>query len=232
MYLRDLTASLLRRWYLVAVVVAVTLGAAVGVARVVGPSYEQNAAVLLLPPATPGSPDTNRYLALGGLSQATDVLVRALTSESGRTAAAARAGLPASAGKDFTAAVDPTSSAPVIIVTAKTTSVGLARAVLTAAVAEASVTLARLQQQVGIGAADRIDSVVLTRDPRPEIARASQFRISLVAAVGVGALGLLGVGAADTVLARRRDEAEDAGGVGEGLVDDPRPHGLRHAHGS
>ena len=114
MYLRDLMASLLRRWYLVIVALLLT-GLACGyVARAIGPTYQMSASVLLIPPKDPTGLVTNRYLSLGSTGSALQVLARSMSSDPTH-----REVLDGHQGADYTAGPDPSSSAPMLLLSAR-----------------------------------------------------------------------------------------------------------------
>ena len=155
MYLKDLTASLLRRWYLFLTALILTAGACFGVVHLVGPTYKQSASIVLLPPKSPDA-DTNRYLDLGSLSQAVDVLVRSLQSD----ATHARV-VPTPGTGDYTVAPDPTTSAPIAVITATAGSPGSAAKILAAVLTQVPDNLTALQSNLGIGDTNRITSIVV-----------------------------------------------------------------------
>ena len=78
--------SLRRRWYLVLALAVLTVGATFLVAQRTGETYEATGTVLVFPPSQTEGPtgdmsEENPYLSLGGVGQARDVVVRALTSK-------------------------------------------------------------------------------------------------------------------------------------------------------
>ena len=84
--MRVVWRSLRRRWYLVLALAVLTLGATFLVAQRVGETYEATGTVLVFPPSQAEDPtgamtQENPYLSLGGVDQARDVVVRALTSK-------------------------------------------------------------------------------------------------------------------------------------------------------
>ena len=81
MYIRDLVASLLRRWPLLLCAITITAAAGFFTVKAVPAEYETTASALLVPPKSTDDPGANRYLALGGLNQMTTVLIRSLNSD-------------------------------------------------------------------------------------------------------------------------------------------------------
>jgi uncharacterized protein involved in exopolysaccharide biosynthesis len=85
---RDLLLALWRRWYLVLAVVLAAAGATVATVVLVGPTYEAKGATLLIPPGATvqqrlnvGASSGNPYLALSGLTQARDVVIRSVSAQ-------------------------------------------------------------------------------------------------------------------------------------------------------
>jgi hypothetical protein len=204
MYLQDLLASLRRRWYLFLVAILVTAAACYGVAKAVGPTYAAEGAVVLLPPPDPKNPDTNRFLSLGSLKEAGDVLIRSLRSD--RTH---RTIVRAAPGGDYTVDPDFTTSAPVIVIRSEAPSAGAAAAILRAVLEQLPRSLADLQSALGIAAGNRIVSEAIQVDGQPEFVPQGQLRAA--AGAGVLLLALLSVliGAVDGLIARRRSHRSE-----------------------
>jgi hypothetical protein len=223
MYLHDLVASLRRRWYLVFVAMVLTATASLGVARMVGPTYEAQGAVVLLPPADPENPDANRFLSLGSLKQAADVLIRSLRNDA--THAAIIEAVPAS---DYVIEPDYTTSAPVVVVRASSASAGGAAKVLGAVLRQVPATLRQLQDGQAIAPTNQI--VAEGIDVDSGATRVVKGQLRAAAAAGVLLLGALGVfiGALDGWLLRRRQRGADIHSVppkGAGKAADPTPIG-------
>lgn len=214
MYLKDLMGSLLRRWYLFLVALALTAGACVEVVHMVGPTYEQSASVVLLPPKSPTDQDSNRYLDLGSLSQAVDVLVRSLQSDATHEQV-----VPTPGSGDYGVAPDPTTSAPIAVITVTAKTPGAAATILAAVLAQVPKNLTALQSNLNIDADARITSIVVAQDQRPRMMVKPQLRAGAAASVVVLAGLALLIGAADGLLLRRRRGRglrpvdEPAGGV-------------------
>ena len=116
--MRVVWRSLRRRWYLVLALAVLTVGATFLVAQRVGETYEATGTVLVFPPSQAEDPtgamtQENPYLALGGVNQARDVVVRALTSKK----IADEFGETYPSGTTFEIAPDFTNSAPIILFT-------------------------------------------------------------------------------------------------------------------
>ena len=217
MDLRDLMASLLRRWYLVIVAVLLT-GLTCGyVAQTIGPTYSMSASVLLIPPADPSGQITNRYLSLGSTGAALQVLSRSLSSDP--THHEVIDGLH---GADYVAEPDPTSSAPMLLVTVTAKSPADARTVLTRALDRAPQNLATLQQSLGIAAGAQIQSQLISKDTTPKFKLKPQLRPSVT--VGVLLLALFAglIAGIDALLSpsRRRGRSRSGEAASEHADDD------------
>ena len=88
MLLNDFIRSLVRRWYLVVVVLAITAGVGFVVGTSVPVTYTISTDVVLVPPKSRDDPQANRFLLMGGMGQAVDVLGRSMESEAVRKAVA------------------------------------------------------------------------------------------------------------------------------------------------
>jgi len=204
MYLRDVMASLLRRWYLVIVALLLT-GLACGyVARAIGPTYQMSASVLLIPPKDPTGLVTNRYLSLGSTGSALQVLARSMSSDPTHKEV-----LTGYEDADYTAGPDGASSAPMLLLNASAHSPTDARAVLAHALARAPKNLAALQQALGIANAAQIDSQLISEDAEPTFALKPQLRPTVT--VGVLLLGLFAalIAGIDTLLSARSRTRHD-----------------------
>lgn len=199
MYLKDLAASLLRRWYLFLVAVLIAAAGCWGVVRMVGPTYEQTAGIVLMPPPSPADPGANRYLQLSSLSQAVDVLVRSVGNDATHEEVARVAG-----PGEYLVAPDSTTSAPIVTITASAKTQTAATATLTAALTRVPINLADLQANLSIPNDNRITSIVVSQDKQPKIYTKGMIRAG--GAVTVLLLVLLCplIGALDGFLLRRR----------------------------
>lgn len=208
MTLSNLLKSLWRRWYLVLVGLLVTTGLCFVSYATMPPSYERAASVLLLPGAQTIPAGGNPYLYLGGLGQASDILVAAVNASSVRNAVLL--GYPAT---DIVVARDPASSGPLVTVSASGQSNAAVTAVLDRALLAIPETLSKLQTQANVPATARIDSLQLTTDPTSVLIRKSQFQMVGVVAAGGMVLTLLIVGFTDGLLLSRRRGRRGGAGV-------------------
>lgn len=210
--------SLRQRWYLVLALAVLTASATFLAAQRVGPTYEASGTVLVFPPSqVPGTEEGattrgNPYLVLGGVNQARDVLVRALTSTS--VADAFGEQFP---GTGFEIVPDYTNSAPIILFTVESTTPRTATDALGWLVDQVPAALQDLQAGLDIPAAEKVTAVELTRDERPTTTRKDQIRAALLVAAGLGGTGLLLIALVDGLLgARRRGRATDDAGAAPG----------------
>jgi len=199
MYLRDVMASLLRRWYLVIVAVLLTGVAAGYVAQRIGPTYSMTASVVLIPPQDPSGQVPNRYLSLGQTGSAAQVLIRSLNSDP--THHEVLDGIP---GADYVVAPDATSSAPIILVTATAKSPQSTRTVLAAALARAPQNLAALQRNLGIATNALIQSEEVSQDRTPAYQLKPQLRPSVTAGVLLFAVLAALIAGIDALVSPRR----------------------------
>lgn len=216
MLLRDVRTSLARRWYLVVVGLAVTAFACVGAARAVPATFEAEANLVLLPPASTVEPDGNPYLYLGGLGQAVELLARSVSSN--EVTEKVLGGAPV--GTSYAVAPDPTASGPILLITAEAHSSEASLATLQSVLEAVPANLDELQADLDVPVPSRITSMPLVVDDRSLPVRKAQVR-ALVAAAVVGTVGtVLGVGFVDGLLLSRRrrvtvrEEQAPDGGTG------------------
>lgn len=206
-----LWGSMRRRWYLVMVLAILTCAATFLVAQRVGPTYEAGGTVLVFPPAQSTASDGTRsqgnpYLALGGVNQARDVIVRALTSKK----VSDEFGKTYPTGMSYEIVPDYTNSAPIILFTVEASNPDVATAALDALVSLVPVELRELQSGLGLPEPQQVSSVVLTSDKEPATTHKSMIRSAIIAGAAVGGSGLLLIALIDGLLAGRR--APDADG--------------------
>jgi hypothetical protein len=214
MYLRNLSESLLRRWYLVIVGMCAVAALAALTYVHVPPTYQANANVVLLPPKTSVVEGGNPYLFLGGLSQALDVLTRSIDGDT------TREGILGSR-KDLDYAVEPdrTTAGPILVVQATGPTVKETLTVLGAVLNAVPVNLRQLQNGLQVSPSSQITSMTLTVDQKPTIVGKDRLR-AVVGVAGIGAAGVcLLIGAVDGILlsrARRKDRTAESRPVATG----------------
>jgi hypothetical protein len=198
-YLAELTASLRRRWYLLVIGLVLTAVGCLAMSRTVAPAYEVQASVLLIPPANTTSDTGNPYLYLGGLNQATDVLVRAMNADMAR--APIQEAFP---NVTFATERDGTTSTPIMIISVIGADPAQTMTALAAIVSSVPGELDNLQRPLAVPAGATISSMVLATDTTPTMDRKAQTRALVsVAAAGLVATVLL-TGFIDRVLTNRR----------------------------
>ena len=191
--------TLRRRWYLGVVVLVLTGASGVVVASLVQPTYTIDADVVLVPPRSVEDPNANRFLLMGGLSQAVDVLVRSLDSERIHQEVADQ--FPTAT---YAVAADATTSAPILVVTAESPSSTESEAVLETVVDQVPGSLDSMQERLGIQESAKITSLVVARDDEPIANQTPRVRSVVTVALLVLVLGLLLISALDGMLLRRR----------------------------
>lgn len=197
---------LLRRWYILlpGLLIAVSLGVAAWM--VIPPKYERTATQVLLPGTSSLPDNANPYYYLGGLSQAADVLVRAVGSENVLSEIQAE-----HPGVTVEVSRDPTTSGPVVYIAVTAPSDGEAAAVLHLLVEKTVSELDALQDVSEAAKADRISVVPVSVDESSTLRQRERL---------VGTVGVVGLLSALTILiaavveglssrsARRRQESE------------------------
>lgn len=178
MYFTQTLRSLLRRWYIVLAGLLLAAGAAAGMWVTTATSYERSASQLLLPgEGTIPELSPNPFLYLGGLTQAADVVVRAMVAESSVGDI-----LEEHPEAEIAVVRDPTTAGPVMILTVTAPTDSETQAVLSALLARTSVTLERIQDEQGIASVNRISVMLLAEDQKGT----PQDRKRLVLSVGAG----------------------------------------------
>lgn len=204
MDLKTILAALVRRWYLVLLVIGFSVGATLFVAAKVGPTYEAQGAVLVFPPVATvqrGAKEVtqgNPYLALDGVSQARDIVIRELTSK--KTADEFDIFYP---GTTFEATPDVMNNAPIILITVESPAADTAVTAVSELMARIPTTLTGLQKGLGLDSNSVITSKPLIADEQPEPLHKEQIRAAVVAAVLALGLGLLVIGLLDGLLTGR-----------------------------
>lgn len=203
MYVRDLAVSMLRRWYFLAIAIAITVGACLYASKSIPPTFQTEASVVLIPPASEEYPNANRFLELSGLSQAVDVLSRALNADETHELVHQTA----PAGK-FEVVKDGATSAPVLIITVQAASAAETVALVDAVLQQVPVSLSALQSALSIDPGAEISSMPLARDGEPQLSQKSRLRA--IAALTILCLGAsaLAIGALDGLLLARAARRE------------------------
>lgn len=195
----DTLRGLWRRWYIVVPGLVLTIAVAVGAWVVIKPDYERTATQLLLPGTSNIPEDGNPYLYLGGLSQAADVLVTAMSSE--RELDALVKGHP---GAEVVISRDPVTSGPQLLTTVTARSDAEAGEILDAAVARTSDVLSDLQDVDGVTAGNRIGVKSITIDAKGTLLQKTRLLGVSGAAIVMLLITLLTAGLVDGLSSRKR----------------------------
>lgn len=229
MYLGELWASCRRRWYILLALILGSAGLVWVASGQVKPTYEAEATLVLLPPRNIETPRSNRYLALGGLSDSVDVLARAMGSA--ETAESIQEKAP---GATYELVPDYATSAPILLVTASGPDRATTAAMLQAVLGRTAETLNSLQDEINVELDQRISLVTLVAEPDPVVSHKSQLRTLAVLGVGLLMVSAMVTAALDGILLWRRGRA-----LREPDVDDPEStetaldpgqHGHEHGH--
>jgi hypothetical protein len=194
--------ALLRRWYLLPVGLAATLGLCFLAIGAVPAQYKVTASILLLPAKSGLENGANPYLALGGLGPAASVLGR--TMSDGDTARALKE---RGVTGVFTVEPDLSTSGPVLLIDVVDATPAAALASLALVLEQTPLTLRELQLSIDVPDRALIGSTVINQDRKATVVRKSQIRAVLVAGV-VGVAGTLFlISLLDGFLVRRRRRA-------------------------
>lgn len=218
MTLKNLLRGLGRRWYVVLIGLIVTGVACALVSTAVLPTYQRAASLLLMPATSSVPAGENPFLYLGGLGQASEVLVNTMASQTVREPL-----LDGHASADVAVTQNVTSGGPLLTVTVTGASDGEVAEVLARALSGVESTLSTLQTNAGVPSEDRITALSLTTDDASTVIQQSRWQaVAATAAAGV-ALTLLVTGFIDGLLlsrARRRRLATRQPDSGSAAADD------------
>lgn len=209
MNIADTLWGFVRRWYVVVPGFILAVAVGLGAYAVVQPGYERTSTQLLIPgegTIPPGT--TNPYLFLGGLLQASDIVVRVMQSD--EVLGPAVADHP---GTEVVVRRDPTVSGPVIQIVVTASSDEAADEVLSTLVDQTSVVVERLQEQQNVSPDDRMSVSLLTQDTQSVLQQKTRLLLSAGAALGLVVLTLVVASFVDG-LARRARRGGRRGGPG------------------
>jgi len=203
-YLRDLTAGLRRRWYLVIIGVLLSGVLAAYVYSVVPARYEARASLLLLPSEawTEMIGVDNPYLSLTGMGPALDVLTRRVDADVVRLPVERR--FP---DTEYVISADSTTSGPIVLVETTGPSGDLALNVLERVRSEVEDSLVAMQADLDIPADSQIDVVDVFVDRKAVIDTSPLLRLSLAAGIGGVLLTIILTGLIDGLFVNRRARA-------------------------
>lgn len=214
MYLKDLSASVRRRWMLVPVLLLIAGSLWWAASTKVGPEYEAEATVLLVPPRASEDPGANRFLGLGSVAYSVDVVARSLTSTR-----AAEDLAKAAPGAVYTVLPDPTTSAPLLVVTTTSGDGAAAIKLMHAVLDRIPTALRNIQAEIDIPVNRQIVVSPIATDQEAQVNQ--KPRIRTLGALAVGLLGMVAlvIGSLDGLLLRRAARGKP-GGDAAASVDD------------
>jgi len=199
MNLADTMRALGRRWYISIPGLILAIAVALGGWVTIKPTYERTATLLLLPNKSSVPTGDNPYLYIGGLTQAADVMVRAVNSDAVTGQIAGRY-----PGTKISVYRDPTTSGPVLLidVTAKTD--GAAAGALDETVTATGGALDDIQTKAHVTKDDRITLAPVTVDAASTLVQKTRMMTVGGAFVAVLLLVFFVVALIDGHLQRRK----------------------------
>lgn len=204
MFLRDLYASVKRRWYVMVVGLLLTAAASVYGYQEAPVKYEASGSVALIPPPTAVISGDNPFLYMGGLEQALGVLTVKLNSP-----AVQRPIAETYPDVQYTTTRDSSTNGPIVLISVTGSSsedtLGALRYVLDAV----PDTLASLQDALDLSPGARMTSMPLAMDEQAEVSDSTRTRMLLALAALGSAGSLLVAGQFDKVILRRRARRSD-----------------------
>jgi len=200
MNLFDSLRVLVKRWYLTLPGVLLSLALAVGAWVTVSPTYTRTASLLLLPASSSLGDDGtgNPYLYMSGLSQAADVLVRAVNSQQNLDEIADQY-----PGATVTVARDPSTITPVVAISVEMADDARSGAVLSDVIQRTNDALTQLQAQENVPASTRIGIQTLTSDQKSVVSDKKRTTFAGGAAIGGLVFSVVLIAAFDGLLSAR-----------------------------
>ena len=217
--IREVLGSLWRRWYITFPGLLVAGLLAVGAWFVVPPTYERSASEFLVP-GSGSLPQnaTNPFLYLNGLTQAADVLVRALGSNN--VASEIQRSYP---GAGIQVLRDPSTAGPVIVITVNARSDADAAQIIDILLKRTQTELEGFQAGYSVPSSDLISVKRLTIDQQGTVRRRTQLLATGGALVAGAILAILVAVVVDGLASRRpRKSRKDGAPRGAGA---PTPRG-------
>ena len=192
-------APILRRWYVVLLGLLITVGALFAVAGSAQPTFRAEATYVLVPGDTTIPEAGNRFLYLGGLVQARDVVLTLMNSDAVREEVLGKR-----SDWDYVAVADTKANGPMIVISASApdaaSAMGL-REIVQSALPEQ---LDSLQNEASTPDEAKFTSLSLSEDAEATAESTGELRLLLVVGlIGVG-LSLLAAGAIDALVLSRR----------------------------
>ncbi|WP_312182143.1 hypothetical protein [Arthrobacter sp.] len=206
-----------RRWYLVLVGVLLTGALCAAANMLVPPSYEAQGSMVLMPPSAAVGDAGNPYLQLGGMGEAMDVLVRQTNATDIRERV-----LEDHPSATYVVEPDRTTSGSIIVVQAEADTAAESLELLNAAMATLPATLARMQDELGVTAEQRIDIMPVVIATEADL----NFKQSLQVMALAGLAGLVGTlmftALLDGLLISRRQRKAGAAPAGSAVAGTSR----------
>jgi len=197
--LADTLRGLWRRWYIVFPGLIVTIAVAISTWHYIEPDYERVGTQLLLPGLASIPEAGNPYLYLGGLSQAADVVVTAMSSE--RELDALAGDYP---GAEIVITRDPLTSGPQILTTVTAKSNAEAGKILVDTMSRTTEVLGELQNVSGITARNRIGIETITVDNQSTLVQKTRLLGVGGTTLGTLLITLLTAGLVEGLSTRKR----------------------------
>lgn len=199
----DTIRRLLRRWYIVLAGFVLAAAAGYGAWIHTPTEYQRSASQLLLPGSgSLPSRTANPYLYLGGLTQAADVVARVAGSDDTLSGVVERY-----PGTVVSVSRDPSTSGPVILITATSSSDSDAADVVEAMVTRTAAVLEQVQSEEGVAARDRMTITTLTIDRQPTLQQRKRLIATGGSAAGIIVFSLLAASLLDGLVRRRATHA-------------------------
>ena len=202
MNLADTMRGLWRRWYIVVPGLILTIVVAIAAGQIIKPDFERTGTQLLLPGLASIPEAGNPYLYLGGLSQAADVLVTAMSSEKELDSL-----IGTRQGAEVLIRRDPVTSGPQVLIKVTARSDAEAGEILDAAMSRTTQVLRNLQDVDGITPGNRIGIKSITADTLSTLVQKTRALGVVGAALGMVLITLLAAGLAEGLGARMRRRA-------------------------
>ncbi|MHB1010902.1 MAG: YveK family protein [Propionibacteriaceae bacterium] len=222
--IRGVLESLWRRWYITFPGLLVAGLLAVGAWFVVPPSYERSASQFLLPGTGTVPESANPFLYLNGLTQAADVIVRAVGSRN--VVHELEQSYP---GVEVEVIRDPSTAGPVILITVNARSDADAAQVIDILLKRTQTELEDLQAGYSVAPSDRISVQTITIDHQGTARQRTRLVATVGVFAGVAILAILLAVVVDGLANRRRrksgqdDAAREAGAPPQGGVQVSKP---------
>jgi len=186
MQVQKILKSLIRRWFIVVLGLAVTAGACFYLQQNAPDNYKAQASLVLLPSTKSVGEAGNPYLGLGGMSEALDILTRKMSSEEFKETIREQSG-----ASTFTAEADKGTSGAILLITASSGDADQALKILDSVMNQAPVALTELQDVLNVPTTSRISTMKLLEDSKavPEVKARTQ--LLLVTAAGGVAFSIM-----------------------------------------